>query len=494
MTAPNKNFFCKRSKHRLGLLTIAAAMVLGCSPPPHMSVQVRMLKAQENYFRQSIIADFNKTNHTDITVVPYNSTDSIDYYIQNSGGQCGLIKIPFDKRIDVIDQGILLPLESIVPAEEITAFRNTYLLTSLGRSDNKQYLVPRKFETRIMVYCKSKVASAVAQWRSFKTAIDEALKPVNGYGLPATYILESDPNTWDYYDLFVVGYIWAHTSYEGRIPEAKIANRGRKYSGTSLGVIDRIFSCNGDSAAVLNMTGAPVVDALEWEAVYAAGGIYNKHMWQDGWAGAEIWQGFAEETVFLSFMTQLDCFFIHGTGQDSLDGFLKNPDDFGVATMPTGGSVELDRYGAVARTGSKAITTGGWWWGIPKNTPYPKLSYQLVRAITSTAVQIQESSRFGMIPVRKDILGDMSMMFGGSWITTVYETSFKQLMANRQTTIPGNRHFSKIAQLYLDAWYDIVVNRHWSENSEVPDRVFIERRIATLYAPQAALILGTSQR
>ena len=137
-------------------------------------------------------------------------------------------------------------------------------------------------------------------------------------------------------------------------------------------------------------------------------------------------------------MTQLDCFFIHGTGQDGLDGYLKDPADMGVATMPQGCSATLDKDGTVEREGCKAVTTGGWWWGIPCDSPDPRLSYRLARYITSTKSQLKDCSRFGMIPVRKDILSDMSMLFGEGWITEIYETSFKQLMNNGSAVLPAN--------------------------------------------------------
>ncbi|MDD5673498.1 MAG: extracellular solute-binding protein [Chitinivibrionales bacterium] len=468
----------------------AAFLIAGCAAPPRMSVLIRMIKPQEDYFTNTIIADFNTTHHAAVSVVHYEQTDALEAEIKAAAPSVGLVKIPFDKCNTLIARGLLKPLDSILTPAELADFKKTYLLTSLGRSKDLQYLVPRKFETRLMVYSKSKVADAVASWRAFKDSIDAALKPCNGYGLPSTYMLKSDPNQWDFYDLFVVGWVWAHTVYDG-VKCPRIANRGKRYSGTSLGVIDRVYSLKGDSTAMLRLQGDAVVDAFHWEALYAACNIYNKKMWTEAWSGTEIWKGFQSEEVFLSFMTQLDCFFIHGTGQDDLEGYLKVPDDLGVATMPAGCSVELDEHGMVRRAGCKSITTGGWWWGIPATTPHPRLSYELAMAITNTQNQIQESSRFGMIPVRKDILGDMSMLYGGGWITRIYEASLQQLIFNKYTTIPGNAHFDRIGGLYLDAWYDIVVDRNWSGKSlDFPNRAFIQKLLEEKYAPQAQKILS----
>ena len=132
-------------------------------------------------------------------------------------------------------------------------FKSTFLLTSMGEYNNKQYVIPRKFETRVMVYCKSKVADALLNWRQYYNQIDLEMKRYNGYGLPATYVLETDPNEWDYFDIFVVGWVWAHTAYNGKTTP-RIAHRGKWYSGTSLRLVDRIYQLEGDSAQIVTMS------------------------------------------------------------------------------------------------------------------------------------------------------------------------------------------------------------------------------------------------
>ncbi|MBD3322730.1 MAG: extracellular solute-binding protein, partial [Chitinivibrionales bacterium] len=385
-------------------------------------------------------------------------------------------------------QDMIMPLNSFLSPDQIKEFTESYLLTSLGKRGDSYYYVPRKFETRIMVYRKSRVADAIATWRDHKDSIQAALTAINGYGLPAAYHLEPDPGAWDYFDIFVCGWVWAHSSYGGRkVP--RVAHRGKRYSGTSLRIVDRIFQCGGDSSSVLTISGDAVADAVHWETIYAAAGIYNKKMWEEQWSGVGVWEGFKSGEVFLAFMTQIDCFFIHGTGKDGLAGYLENPGDMGVAVMPAGCSAELDTKGMIAREGSKSITTGGWWWGIPAHAPDPALSYKLARHITSPENQIQGCSRFGMIPVQKSILSDMSMMFGGGWITGVYEVSFRQLMENKFTVVPSNPHFAEISTYYLDIWEDIVVNKNWSNDKTTPDLSYIRERLATVYSPRAAAIM-----
>ncbi|MBL8025964.1 MAG: extracellular solute-binding protein [Fibrobacteres bacterium] len=156
-------------------------------------------------------------------------------------------------------------------------------------------------------------------------------------------------------------------------------------------------------------------------------------------------------------MTQLDAFFIHGDDAGIQAGYLDDPDDLGFAVMPKGISMALNGEGAPLLNGTNAVTTGGWWWGIPKDTPDKDLSMKLVEWILSSSVQAEEASQFGMVPVRKDILGDISLLFGRTWIADVYNTSLKQLVHNKYNTVPLHREYGKIEAVYLDAFDDIVI-------------------------------------
>lgn len=450
-----------------------------------MTVLIHMMPDQEKYFKEEVVKEFEKKQPVSLQVVHYNSIDSIEPAMRRQS-MVSLVKVPFDKRMPLMRKGMFKPLHTFLSEEELELFDRNYLLTSLGAIDGKLCLIPRKFETRIMVYCKSKVTDAVEVWRTYKDSIDSFMGRYNGYGLPATYLLEENPEQWDYFDLFVVGWIWAHTLYNGKV-QPRIAHRGKQYSGTSQRVFDRIYQLGGDSAAVVTMQGEAVTDAIYWETVYTSAGIYNNSMWTEGWSGADIWKAFASEDVFLSFMTQLDCFFLHGTGRDNLNGYMKYPEDMGISTMPKACSVQCDTTG-IPKYGTKAITTGGWWWGIPAGAPDPQQSFRLAAFITGTTTQIQECSRFGMIPVRKDILSDMSMMFGGGWISSVYDVSFRQLVHNGYTVLPGSGNFMEISALYLDLIDDIIVKKNWADNDTLPQREYIQNRIKSDYQPRAALL------
>lgn len=488
---PEQKHFLRRFGRKLSrrglVIVLVGILVLFCAPKVRMGVLIHMMDAQEAYFRKVMLADYDKVGDADLEIVSYGTVDSIENALEHRNRPVGLIKVPFSEAAALVARDRVMPLNSFLSQKELDEFSDTYLLTTLGKSDGKFWYVPRKFETRIMVYRKSKVADAVEVWRDYRDGLSVELAKVNDRGLPSTYLLEDDPNKWDYFDILMIGWIWSHREYAGgRRP--RVAHRGKRYSGTSLRVIDRVYQLGGDSSDVVSMKGEAVTDAFFWEAVYAGLQIYNPRMWKEGWSGTGVWEGFRDDDVFLAFMTQLDCFFLHGTGRDGLSGYFKDPDDMGVALMPRGCAVSLDRKGSPVREGKRSITTGGWWWGIPANTPDPRASYRLARFITSTENQIQECTRFGMIPVRKDILSQMSMMFGGGWITHIYDTSFRQLMENKHTTIPSSEHFESVSEAYLAAWYDIVVDGNWSPAGNLPQRDHIEQ-VLRAYQNKVAMVL-----
>jgi hypothetical protein len=470
------------------LCAVIVALINGCSPPKQSEILVQMIKAQEECLAKETVPGFDRNNGTATSVVDYENASEFENEMEKHHGSVALVKIPFEKAASLISNDRLLPLDDIVPAGEINDIRRTFALASLGAYNGKQFLIPCKFETSIMVFCESKVSDALKVWRSRRDSISADLKAINGYGLPATYILEDDPNKWDFFDVYVLGWIWSHTPYNGE-KHGRIAHSGNRYPGTFHEIIDEVFQCRGTAEQAFSMNGEAVTDAFMWEAVYSLSG-YNSNMWKDAWSESDIWKGFGNGKVFIAFVKQVDCFFIHGTGSDGLDGFMKDKSDMGVAQMPQGCSVILDKNGNPAREGCRAATTGGWWWGIPKDAPDPKKSYKLARYLTSTKNQISDCGRFGMIPVRKDLLGDISLLFGESWITEVYETSFRQLMNNGSMMLPVNSNNDEIGKLYLDAWYDIVVDKNRSNGGESPEWNYINEILEKKYSPPAVNISG----
>ena len=453
---------------------------------------IRMMGIQDTWFRKNIIPQFENTSDAKVTVVSFDRFWDLEVMLKlerdSMRHTIGLVKTPLEMTRPL--QEFMIPYDDVLSAQELQELKAQYdsHALKLGIIDGKLYYVPRKLETRMMTYLKSKVDEAVKGWKKFESEINAVLREDNGYGLPARYQLEKNPNLWDYYDVFVVAYYWAHTPYYG-IKMPRMAHRGKKYGGTVVGLVDRIYQMGGTVADVLKMSMDPVVDMFVWEAIYRKNGLYNPGIWQDPWSGGGIWNAMKDGKVFLAMMHQIDSFFMHGGTHPQMQGYLPDPNDMGLSVMPQGLSFEVDAKGNPLRTGSRKAGTAGWWWGIPKTAPYPQLSAELAQWITSYENHLAECRVFGMMPIRKDILADLQRVFPKDWMADVFDTSIKQIKLNGDTTGPLLREYSDVGKIYLTAWYDIVVGKNYGKQGRI-DRGYIKQRIESTYVPKLKEILG----
>ena len=160
-----------------------------CTPPENVRVLIKMMDKQEKYFHEELVSKFTIPDERRLEVIRYASVDSIDAELTKYPGKISLIKVPFEKSWSLVRQGKIKPLHAFLPPEEIKKFNDTYLFNFLGRQHNIQYFIPRKYETRIMVYRKSKVRHAAGLWKTFLDTINQCVKKCNGYGLPNGYVL-----------------------------------------------------------------------------------------------------------------------------------------------------------------------------------------------------------------------------------------------------------------------------------------------------------------
>lgn len=474
----------KRIRIPLPVLFLCLVLHSLCLAKKKMTVLVHMIDQQFTFFSKEIIEKFEKENNARINLIKVANIDEIEKVFIENQKKASLIKIPFGKCWPLVANGSIKPINEFLSKIEMEEFESDYILTWFGQNNGKQYFMPRKYETRIMVYRKSKVAEALNVWMNYRDTVNNKLKELNGIGLPKNYLLEDEPSKWDFFDVFVLGFIWSMVKYNGEM-KPRIAHRGHRYLGTALRIIDRVLQCKGDLSSVLYIKHNSVVDAFHWEAAYTYANIYNRRMIEEGWKGEDIWKGFASEDVFLSFLTQLDCTFLYGTGQDGLNGYIKNQDDIDVAVMPAGCSLQLDRYGSILRKGTQEITTGGWLWGIPKRCSDPILAYKLFTFISSKENQLEECKRFGMIPVRNDILKNKTIIFENGWFSKMFRVSYRQVQINGNNFVSSHGKFNTIANLYLDAWYDIIVSRNWESNKKAPDRGYIQNILWKKYSVKA---------
>lgn len=335
-----------------------------------------------------------------------------------------------------------------------------------------------------MFYRKSKVADAVKNWRRFKGELNEFIKNENGYGLPRNYNLEAEPYKWDFYDLFVVGYYWANTQYDGK-KTARIAHRSKNYAGTALGLIDKALQLGALKEDIPDMYrfSEAIVDLFHWEAIFRKYDLYCKAMWEgDGLSGSGIYEEIERNGVFLAWMHQLDFLLIRGSEQLGVKSYLKDKKDLGIAIMPQGVSFELTKEGSPKRTGTKQAHTFGWFWGIPRHSPEPELAYKLAMYITSYTPHLQECKKFLLIPVSKRVKEALRVNLKSSWKNEFYLESLEQLRINGETFVPRFKtlgDYEEFLHDYYDAFEEIVIKRRYSLQGHEGrvDRNFIRENI-----------------
>lgn len=493
-----------RCRH-VGVIVAAGlcALMVGCAGRPEkgntITVLIRMMPAQQRFFRKGVVRRFEKLKNCRINIATFNNQWDIERILKLEAGkrspEIALVKTPFEMTRVLVSKGQMMKLTNVVDEATVEQDMAEYhpLAAGLGYVDGNPYYLPRKLETRILFYRKSKVADAVARFDAHRERISTDLVERNGYGLPVGYVLESDPAEWDFYDLYVVGSIWANEEYNG-VKIGRLAHRGARYGGTSLFLMDRALQLGGTDDDILRLTADKTAEMFLWENILVGAGTYNPGMWQDPWKGSNIYNGIKDGKVFLAYLQQIDCFLVHGWDEDpGMPTYLPEADDMGLCVVPRAVSFGLDSAGVPLHEGSRAISTGGWWWGIPKTCPNPGLAYEFARYITSKDVQAKECSKFGMLPVRKDILNNLPQVFDEGWVGEIFKVSAEQIRTqldeDKLVTVPLTKEYAQIGQNYVEAWYSLCVE--YDEGKDGPMNLgTMKMRLGSDFLEKQQEILG----
>ncbi len=477
---------------RICIWLFLALMGVGCAPTAKVKLVMQLRPDQESLYRARILKPFEKKHKCIVELRTYQDPAKLPELLA-AGDTIDLVDPPLAMTRSLVARNLIAPLDEIIQPKDLADLRKEYFLMDLGSIRGQTYFLPSYLETPVLIYLKSQVAEAVQYWDLRKDDINRALAKYNGKGLPRNYVLEKDPAQWDYFDLFVVGYYWSNKEVQGQ-------RRGRMALGplgspsTPQSLMDKCFQTGAGADALLRMNDDAVVDMFQWQSVLVREGILNPNLVKSRWSDDQIRAGFQSGELFLSEATQMDAFLIHGTGTPEMPGFLANPEDMGVALMPRGNSLLLDQRSLAQREGRRSVGTRGNWWGVTRQSRNRGLSYQLAHYLSNTQNQILESSSFGIIPVRQDLLGELSLMFGGGWTSDVFQTASQQLVENRFTVAPLVEEFADVGQNYLNAYEDICLpgggqrTRFEDIRKELEDR-FIPRQRQILGAkyPERAL-------
>lgn len=469
---------------RLGAWLILAFLAAGCAPTAKVKVVMHLRPDQLEPYRTRILEPFEKKFNCVVDLRTYDDPAQLPQLL-TTGDTVDLVDPPLSMTRSLVGRGLIAPLDEVVTPKELAELRKEFFLMDMGSVQGRTYFLPRYLETPVLIYLKSQVAEAVQYWDFRKDEINRVLARHNGKGLPRNYVLERDPSQWDYFDLFVVGYYWSAKEVQGQ-------KRGRMALGplgspsTPQSLMDKAFQSGAAQDALLRMNDDAVVDMFQWQSVMIKEGILNPSLVRTRWDEAGIRQGFQGGELFLTEATQMEAFLIHGNATPEMPGFLANPEDMGVALMPKGVSMQLDARGAALREGRRSVGTRGYWWGVTKQSRNRGLAYKLAHYLSNTGNQILESSSFGMIPVRQDLLGELGLMFGGGWTSEVFQTASRQLVENRFTVVPLIEEFTDLGANYLAAYGEICMPGALQKTRFEDIRKSLDER----YIPRQRQILG----
>ena len=323
-----------------------------------------------------------------------------------------------------------------------------------------QYFTPHNSAAYATLYLKELVEDAVANWSGMKDEINEMIKQYNGYGLPDDYALEADVNEWDTYDLAVVGYYWAHTEYNG-VTAPRIAHRAKKYDGTMTELTSKAYQLGATKDDVQAMSGEGVTEMYERENLYADSGIYLPQMWTEGWGGGNVYQAMADGTCFLAFMHVQDAFTVHGTNTPDMPGYLANPDDMGYVLSVAGSSLNIVD-GEPEFVGPKATTKWSWNWGITADSPNKELAFELIKwMMVGKDEYVSRWLQAGQNMPLVDVANNAEKYLSEDWMVDVYNVTNEQMKT--ALSVPNIPQWPALGNVYLDAWYEIVVGKNNSD-------------------------------
>src|SRR5512133_1962177 len=455
--------------------------IIGCSPLKKLSILVDMEPDQRQYLKNTMLYGYEKKTAVKVNVFDYKNADSLEDYLKKYSGRVNLVEVPFEKSDALARKGFFKPLDSFLTSEELRFFNDNFLLGSFGMVSNRPTLIPRSFETPVLVYSKSKVADALKAWAANKEIIAQNLKTYNGFGLPTGYNLEDDPSNWDMYDIAVIGLLWT----KGENGGSRFAHVSRKNTDLFSFIEGGVYRSGGDSLAVIGCRGDALYDFLHWESVLSRSGVYNHKMWDKGWGRDELMDAYVNGELYCMILTLGDCFRLHGTGHAERRGMLKNPDDLGLALLPLGCSFELDNNGRIIRRGGRGVATKSTWWAIPYNASSALMSYRLAKYLSDTLQHVAEVARFGKIPVRKEVVDTMGTLIKDPWAKKGLEVSLQQIVHNATYIVSGRVYSQMYINFYIDVWYGMIVAQDWaSKNGGIPEREYIKNVIEQRYQPK----------
>ncbi|MEI8255705.1 MAG: hypothetical protein WCJ30_08545, partial [Deltaproteobacteria bacterium] len=378
------------------------------------------------------------------------------------------------------------PFDGAVPAARIITDVSDLRpeIVTAARYRGRQFFLPRSVVLDVIVYRRSRVRDAMIHWRALEHDIDAALRASNGAGLPPGYSLEQNPAQWDAYDEAVLAYYWAHRSYDGLPPRARVAHRTGNGVDGQLDFAAGLFRAGGSDEALATRDSVPAIDWLRWETLYRAEGLYASEMYAPGGLDNEgVLAAITRGDVYFAAVDQMEAFTLHGGGHRDAPPRVPDEDDLGFVATPRFRSLDLDDHGRPARNAKGFSFVEEDVWTLPVHGRDRAVAYDLVQWVLSRDQHARECAALGMLPMRTDVHRDRVTLFRAPWMLDVFEAGFAEW--NRAQPPPATLDSGAGLDLAL-TWDQLVRGRAAGRGATAAILAVLRAPVTRMDAPEDA--------
>ena len=440
-----------------------AFLLINLNPErPHLGsrrrarILLRAGPARAQWVKENLLSEFSAAHDVDFELISAKDfTEVAATLAAERDKPTGIMLADIDDETadDLRGQKSLRPMEEVAPPGALAAAMTEYVPEAVERCkvEGKFWFLPKRALLDVAIYLRPAVEDAYLHWQRDRPAISAALKEANGVGLPASYDLEKIPDAWDMYDLFVVGWYWAHhpaawASEPGPLP--RLAFR-TGHNGEALNDLFASFFAHGWTEQELAKTeSTAVLDGLQWQALFRKHHLLVKE--------AEAPKGLDPFGVNAMFkarklawapIDQADSLWVHGGSRRDAEPGMTGATDIDWATLPAGSSLEL-KSGEPARPGRSFSMEEVHLWAVPIHSPHPQLAFELAHYLTQRGLHQRETEAEGMLPIRADIAEEYPILFRLDWMQRMLDASYRQTQRG-VGDMPGETFTGDYDELYL---------------------------------------------
>ena len=457
-------------------------------------VVLRAGPARAQWVKENLLSEFSAAHDVDFDLISAKTFDEVSTILTaEKEHPTGILLADInDELADNLHRaGALRPIADIAPPGELGPALLEYVPEAVERAriDGKIWFVPKRAVIDIAIYLKPAVEDLFLHWEKDRPAIQAALKEANGVGLPRDYQLAKVPDAWDWFDLFVAGWYWAHHPApwaDSPGPAPRIAFR-TGLNENALGDMFGTFFAHGlKEDQVGKLDALPVLDTLQWRA------LFRKHHLLDpacetplGIDAFGVNALFKARKVAWAPIDQADSLWVHGGSRRDAEPGMVGAIDLDWSTMPEGSSLELNEAGEPARRGPSFSLEEIHFWAVPVNSPHPQLAWELSRFLTQRGLHQRETEAQGLFPIRRDIADDYPILFRLDWMQRMLDASYRQAQEGTGD-MPDAINAEQLDRVY------VALREHVLTQTPVPVTLDgVRRAVASFNRAQAAHVAET---